>query len=81
MILALRQDLFEVDVRFGQLGSRSVFEALDRAGVLDHQVPGIDRIDETVDRPPTAGRAYVRGETRRQAAGATPTGIRARGTA
>jgi hypothetical protein len=66
--LALRQDLFEVDVRFGQLGPRSVFEALDRAGVLDHHVPGIDRIDEAVEEPPAEGRAQVRGETIRQAA-------------
>jgi proteasome accessory factor A len=66
--LALRQDLFEVDVRFGQLGSRSVFEALDRAGVLDHHVPGIDRIDEAVEQPPADGRAHVRGKTIRQAA-------------
>lgn len=67
--LALRQELFEVDVRFGQLGPPSVFEALDASGVLDHSVPGVDRIDEAIDQPPKQGRARLRGETIRQAAG------------
>jgi hypothetical protein len=65
--LALRQELFEVDVRFGQLGPRSVFEALDASGVLDHSVPGVDRIDEAIEQPPKHGRAHLRGEMIRQA--------------
>jgi hypothetical protein len=66
---ALRQELFEIDVRFGQLGPRSLFEALDARGVLDHRVPGVDRIDEAIEQPPTKGRARLRGETIRHAAG------------
>jgi hypothetical protein len=68
--LALRQELFEVDVRFGQLGSRSVFEALDAQCLLDHAVPGVDRIDEAMEEPPAGGRAHWRGQGIRQAAGA-----------
>jgi hypothetical protein len=67
--VALRQELFEVDVRFGQLGSRDLFEALDARGVLDHKMPGVDRIDDAVDQPPKQGRARLRGETIREAAG------------
>lgn len=65
---ALGQELLEGDVRFGQLGPSSVFDALDRAGVLDHHVPGVDRIDEAVEHPPAEGRAHVRGETIRRLA-------------
>ncbi len=60
-----------MDVRFGQLGPPSVFEALDAQGILDHSVPGIDRIDEAMEHPPDAGRARLRGQTIRQAAHTT----------
>lgn len=30
---ALRQELFQIDIRFGQLGERGIFAGLDRAGV------------------------------------------------
>ncbi len=59
--LALRRELLEADMRWGQLGPGSVFEALDGAGVLDHQVQGVDRIDDAVELPPDQGRAHVRG--------------------
>jgi hypothetical protein len=60
-ILALRQELFEIDTRFSQLG-RGIFSELDRAGVLTHHVAGIDRIDEAMSDPPPRHRARVRGE-------------------
>jgi hypothetical protein len=60
-LLALRRELFEVDTRWGMLGSGSVFEQLDRAGVLDHRVTGVERIDEAAEQPPAEGRARVRG--------------------
>lgn len=61
-IIALRHELFELDTRFTQLGDRGVFAALDRAGALDHALPGVDNIEHAVDHPPAAGRARLRGE-------------------
>jgi hypothetical protein len=58
----LRRELFEIDTRFGQLGERGVFTALERAGVLEHQVAGVDRIEEAILNPPAVGRAKIRGE-------------------
>jgi hypothetical protein len=56
-------------MRFGQIGGRSLFDALDSKGALDHAVPGVDRIAEAIERPPAAGRAHVRGATIRHVAG------------
>lgn len=61
-VLALRQELFELDTRFGQLGPRSLFAALDRAGALEHRVPGVDNIEHAVVNPPAIGRARLRGQ-------------------
>ena len=61
LFLRLRNELYEADVRFGQLGPSGIFEQLDRAGVLNHRIreegPAIDR-----RRQPPAGRARLRGE-------------------
>ena len=64
--LALRQELFEIDTRFGQLGSEGVFDRLDRTGALSHQVDGIDRFDDAVRTPPNTGRAGLRGNLARR---------------
>lgn len=61
-VLSLRQELFALDTRFGQLGPGSVFASLDRAGALDHGVPGVDNIEHAVLTPPATGRARLRGE-------------------
>jgi hypothetical protein len=61
-VLSLRQELFALDTRFGQLGPRSVFAALDKAGVLEHIVPGVENIEDAVLNPPAIGRARLRGE-------------------
>jgi len=61
-VLALRRELFEVDSRWGLLGPGGVFDEIDRAGVLEHRVPGVDGIDEAVEQPPREGRAGVRGK-------------------
>lgn len=58
---ALGRELLELDMRWGLLGSGGLFEALDRAGVLDHRVAGVDRVEEAIEQPPSAGRARVRG--------------------
>jgi hypothetical protein len=61
-ILKLRQELFELDTRFSQLGEQGVFAALDRTGALDHHVPGVDNIEHAMANPPATGRARLRGE-------------------
>lgn len=61
-LLRVRKQLFELDMRFGQLGERGIFNVLDRAGVLEHQVAGVDDIDAAMDVPPPDTRAAVRGE-------------------
>jgi hypothetical protein len=60
--LTLRQELFEIDTRFGQLGDRGIFTSLDRAGVLHHQVPGVGDIDAAAASAPATSRARLRGE-------------------
>ncbi|MCL4180055.1 MAG: proteasome accessory factor PafA2 family protein [Verrucomicrobia bacterium] len=58
---ALREELFELDLRFGQVGEQGVFTRLDRAGVLAHRFPGVDNIEHAVANPPNFGRALLRG--------------------
>ena len=67
--LRLRQEMFEIDTRFGELGERSLFQALDRAGTLGHRMDGVEDIENAVCHPPPTGRARVRGEMIRRLAG------------
>jgi len=67
--LRLRHDLCEIDARFGQLGERGIFDALDRAGALAHRVPGVDDLEQAMEIPPAVGRARRRGELVRELAG------------
>ena len=60
-LAALRHELFEVETRFSELDTRGIFGALDRAGVLDHRIDGVDAIDEATRQPPKRGRAHTRG--------------------
>jgi hypothetical protein len=60
--LNLRHELFEIDTRFGQLGDKSIFAALDGAGLLAHHVVGVDNIEHAMENPPASGRARLRGE-------------------
>ncbi|UCH83221.1 MAG: proteasome accessory factor PafA2 family protein [Candidatus Latescibacterota bacterium] len=57
----LRKEMFELDFRFGQLGERGLFGKLDRDGVLEHHVDGVDRTDRALHKPPASGRACLRG--------------------
>jgi len=66
----LRQELFELDIRFGEVGSDGIFNQLDAAGVLTHAAPGVDDVDGAVTSPPAEGRARLRGEKVREFAGA-----------
>jgi proteasome accessory factor A len=66
--LRLRPKMLEIDWRFGQVGERGIFAAMERDGVLDHHVAGIDHIDQAMENPPTVGRARVRGQCIRRLA-------------
>lgn len=59
--LRARQELFELDVRYGEVGDHGLFSRLERSGALAHDVPGVDRIEEAREQPPAAGRAHTRG--------------------
>ncbi|MAE65656.1 MAG: hypothetical protein CMJ18_15415 [Phycisphaeraceae bacterium] len=66
-ILELRAQICEIDMRFGQLGDESIFAALEPE--LDHEIPGVDRIDEARTQPPDGTRAKLRGQCIRKYAG------------
>jgi len=59
--LELRDQLFELDTRFGQIGEDGIFARLDRAGVLDHTVIEPAEIEDAMTNPPARGRAHERG--------------------
>lgn len=60
--IQLRSTLFEIDTRFGQIGSKGIFSMMDHQGVLDHAVPGVDNIEHAMVNPPAVGRGKIRGE-------------------
>jgi hypothetical protein len=65
--LALRNELFEIDTRFGQLGEQGIFNALDaRDAALAHRVTGVDNIEHAVENPPDVPRARLRGRLIRE---------------
>jgi hypothetical protein len=66
--LQLRRQLFEIDTRFGQLGSEGIFNELSQKGVLTHEMEGVGDVSEATARPPAGGRARVRGEVVRRLA-------------
>jgi Pup-ligase protein len=68
-VLALRKDLLEIDMRFGELGGRGIFANLDAAGVLTHHIAGVEAIEDAMIHPPAMGRARVRGEVIRRLGG------------
>jgi hypothetical protein len=61
-LLGRRQKFFEIDMRFGQLGPKGIFQMLDVAGVLNHRVSGVDNIEQAAAEPPATGRAHLRGK-------------------
>lgn len=67
--LDVKKELYEIDVRYTQLGERGIYRALDRAGVLDDHVDGIEDVESAIDVPPAFGRARLRGEAIRALAG------------
>jgi proteasome accessory factor A len=67
--LTLRDEFYQIDTRFGQIGPRGIFTDLDRRGVLDHKVAAVDGIEAAMREPPAVGRAKLRGQTIRRFAG------------
>jgi proteasome accessory factor A len=67
--LDVRNELFEADTRFGQLGDKGIFAALDAAGVLTHRVAGVDNVEHAVEHPPEVARARLRGRLVRELSG------------
>jgi proteasome accessory factor A len=68
-VLGSRKEFFEIDTRFGQLGPKGIFQSLDLAGVLNHQITGVDNIEQAMEEPPADGRAQVRGQVIQRLAG------------
>jgi hypothetical protein len=67
--LSLRDEFYQIDTRFGQLGPRGIFSEMDRRGVLDHKVDAVDSVEEAMRQPPAVGRARLRGEAVRRLSG------------
>lgn len=67
--VGIRNEFYEIDTRFGQIGPRGIFTELDRCGVLDHKVPGIGGVEAAMREPPAVGRAILRGDAVRQLSG------------
>jgi tetratricopeptide (TPR) repeat protein len=65
-VLELRQQLFELDSRFGELRPQSIFHKLDSSGQLQHHVDGVGRIDRAMFEPPEGSRASLRGRVIQQ---------------
>ncbi len=65
-ILRDRHRLFEIDMRFGQLGPQGIFHSLDAAGLLHHHIHGVGDAAEAVTSPPATGRARIRGDAIRR---------------
>jgi hypothetical protein len=62
--LRLREELFEIDTRCGQIGGCGIFSALDRQGMLRHHVGGINckSVEYARENPPKGSRATLRGK-------------------
>lgn len=61
-LMHLRQELFEIDMRFAQIGEKGIFASLDRAGLLSHRLARGCDVRAALTDPPQAGRARLRGE-------------------
>lgn len=64
----LRGELYETDIRFGQLGD-GVFRRLDEAGVLAHRIQGVGDVADAFDKGPEGTRAALRSHWIRKLAG------------
>jgi Pup-ligase protein len=66
-VLRLRLELLEIDWRYAQVGG-GIFDQLDQAGVLRHQVTGVEHktIKHAMQHPPRTSRAAARGRAVRR---------------
>lgn len=60
--LRVRDELFELDLRFMTVGPGGLFRQLEAAGALRHEVTGVDNIAHAKEWPPEGSRAKLRGE-------------------
>lgn len=67
--LRIRSELYEADLRFGEVGSGSIFGRLDAAGRWHHALRGVGDIASAVEAPPGHGRARLRSVLVRRLAG------------
>jgi proteasome accessory factor A len=68
----LRKELFEIDMRFSQLGDRGIFNTLDGGGFLDHHIEDVNDMDGATKDSPKGSRAHLRGQCVRRFAGRKP---------
>jgi hypothetical protein len=61
---AARKEVFELDARFGALGDGGIFNALEAADAIRHQV-GLN-VDDAMTKPPQDTRARIRGDVVRR---------------
>ena len=59
--LNLRAELFELDMRFSELGAHGLFRLMDEASELDHRLEDIGDLEPLRTDPLTDSRAAVRG--------------------
>jgi hypothetical protein len=59
-LAALRDELFELDIRFGDIGPDSLFASLEREGVIAAGTVGTEAIARAAAEPPPGGRAALR---------------------
>ena len=58
----LRNQLCELDLRYGQLYPRGIYLDLEKAGQIRDGILEPGQIEKAIDRAPTEGRARVRGD-------------------
>jgi proteasome accessory factor A len=72
---AVRAELCELDVRFGELGSAGIFQQLRRAGAIDDGAAWIRREGWGIRRTPPVGRAALRAALIRRLASEAPRSV------
>ena len=58
--MVLRDELFELDIRYGELGPDSLFACLEREGIIAPGTVGEESVERAMTEPPTGNRAEVR---------------------
>ncbi len=61
-VLDLRARLLELEIRYSQIGPKSLLGQLQTAGRVNHRMPGVTDVDRAMSHPPPSGRARLRGQ-------------------